>query len=42
MHEVIRADMRLKKKALARVATNRTRPGRYRPDDVLLSFLESL
>jgi hypothetical protein len=31
-----------KEKALARVATNRTRPGRYWPNDVLLSFLESL
>ena len=38
----IHADMRLKEKALARVATARTRPGRYKPDDALLSFLESL
>ena len=36
------ADMRLKEKALARVASTKTRPGRYRPDDALLSFLESL
>jgi site-specific recombinase XerD len=38
----IHADMRLKEKALARVATTKTRPGRYRPDDALLGFLESL
>ena len=36
------ADMRLKEKALARVASTHARPGRYRPDDALLSFLESL
>jgi integrase/recombinase XerD len=36
------ADMRLKEKALARVASTSSRPGRYRPDDALLSFLESL
>jgi integrase/recombinase XerD len=36
------ADMRLKEKALARVASTNSRPGRYRPDDALLSFLESL
>jgi integrase/recombinase XerD len=35
-------DMRLKEKALARVASTTSRPGRYRPDDALLSFLESL
>jgi hypothetical protein len=34
--------MRLKERALARVATTNTRPGRYRPDDALLGFLESL
>jgi site-specific recombinase XerD len=38
----IHADMRLKERALARVATTETRPGRYRPDDALLGFLESL
>ncbi|HEY2010879.1 MAG TPA: tyrosine-type recombinase/integrase [Rhizomicrobium sp.] len=38
----IHADMRLKEKALARVAAARTRPGRYKPDDALLSFLESV
>jgi site-specific recombinase XerD len=36
------ADMRLKEKALARMASTSSRPGRYRPDDALLSFLESL
>jgi integrase/recombinase XerD len=36
------ADMRLKEKALARVASTTSRPGRYRPDDALLSFLEAL
>lgn len=36
------ADMRLKEKALARVASTNVRPGRYRPDDTLLAFLESL
>ena len=36
------ADMRLKEKALARVASTTSRPGRYRPDDALLRFLESL
>ena len=38
----IHADMRLKEKALARVATSKMRPGRYRPDDALLGFLELL
>lgn len=36
------ADMRLKEKALARVASTNSRPGRYKPDDALLSFLKSL
>lgn len=36
------ADMRLKEKALARVNPTKSRPARYRPDDALLSFLESL
>jgi site-specific recombinase XerD len=38
----VHADMRLKEKALARVASTTSPPGRYRPDDALLSFLESL
>lgn len=38
----IHADMRLKEKALAAVATSETRPGRFRPDDKLLAWLEAL
>ncbi|HEX4168389.1 MAG TPA: tyrosine-type recombinase/integrase [Bryobacteraceae bacterium] len=38
----VHADMRLKEKALARVAAPELKPGRYRPDDTLLAFLESL
>jgi len=38
----IHADMRLKERALARVAATNVRPGRYRPDDALMGFLESL
>lgn len=37
----IHAD-RLKEKALARVAAPKIKPGRYRPDDKLLAFLEAL
>jgi integrase/recombinase XerD len=37
----IHADLRMKK-ALSRIATPQTRPGRYRPDDKLLAFLEAL
>jgi integrase len=36
------ADLRLKEKALARIAAPASRSGRYRPDDTLLAFLESL
>jgi site-specific recombinase XerD len=36
------ADLRLKEKALARIAAPASQPGRYRPDDTLLAFLESL
>jgi integrase/recombinase XerD len=36
------ADLRLKEKALARVAAPASLPGRYRPDDALLAFLEAL
>jgi site-specific recombinase XerD len=36
------ADLRLKEKALARIAAPASKPGRYRPDDTLLAFLESL
>jgi integrase len=38
----IHADLRLKERALARVASPKSGPGRYRPDDKLLAFLEAL
>ena len=38
----LHADMRMKEKALACVATSESRPGRYRPDDQLLAYLETL
>ena len=38
----IHADLRLKEQALARVAAPASRPARYRADDQLLAFLESL
>jgi integrase/recombinase XerD len=41
-HVYIHADLRMKEKALSRVAAPETKPGRYRPDDKLLAFLESL
>jgi integrase/recombinase XerD len=48
-HETIRttqiylhADLRLKERALARTAPPHLAPGRYRPPDSLLAFLESL
>jgi integrase/recombinase XerD len=48
-HESIRttaiyehADLRMKQRALARTNSARTSPGRYRPDDRLLAFLEGL
>lgn len=36
------ADLRLKEKALARFDAPGSHPGRYRPDDALLAFLEAL
>ena len=36
------ADLRLKEKALARLNPRKSNPGRYRPDDKLLAFLEAL
>jgi site-specific recombinase XerD len=36
------ADLRLKEKALARIAAPTSQPGRYRPGDTLLAFLEAL
>lgn len=38
----IHADMRMKEKALARVAAPATPTGRFQPDDQLLAFLEGL
>ena len=38
----IHADMRMKEKALARVAAPAMPTGRFRPDDQLLAFLEGL
>ncbi|MCL6444658.1 MAG: site-specific integrase [Alicyclobacillus sp.] len=38
----VHADMTLKEQAIARAAPPNTQPGRYRPPDTLLAFLESL
>ncbi len=38
----LHADLSLKERALARTTPPRTRPGRYRPPDALLAFLEGL
>ena len=38
----LHADMRLKEKALSRTEPLGIKPARYRPDDQLLAFLESL
>lgn len=38
----LHADLKLKEKALARTAPLGTKPGRFRPDDALLAFLERL
>jgi site-specific recombinase XerD len=38
----LHADLRLKEKALARTASSGRKPGRYRPADPLLTFLEGL
>jgi integrase/recombinase XerD len=38
----LHADMRLKEQALSRTQPLNVRPGRYRPNDKLLTFLESL
>ena len=38
----IHADIQLKEKAMARTQPVKTPPGRYRPDDKLLAFLEAL
>ena len=38
----LHADMTIKQKALERTAPATTPPGRYRPSDPVLAFLESL
>jgi integrase len=38
----LHADLRLKEQALSRTTPLGIKPGRYRPDDQLLAFLESL
>lgn len=38
----LHADLGMKEKALARTAPPKTRPGRYRPGDALIAFLEGL
>lgn len=38
----LHADLTLKERALARTVPPNTRPGRYRPPDKLLAFLEGL
>jgi len=38
----LHADLALKERALARTTPVNTRPGRYRPSDTLLAFLEVL
>jgi site-specific recombinase XerD len=38
----LHADLKLKEKALNRMAAPALPPGRYRPDDQLLAFLEAL
>ena len=38
----LHADLELKEKALAKTAPLNVSPGRYRPDDELLTFLQGL
>jgi integrase len=38
----LHADLTIKERALARTRANSVRPGRYRPPDPILAFLESL
>jgi integrase/recombinase XerD len=38
----IHADMKIKERALARTTPPNSTPGRYRPPDTLLAFLEAL
>ncbi|GAA5116929.1 hypothetical protein GCM10025762_32550 [Haloechinothrix salitolerans] len=41
-HIYLHADMTIKERALARVRAPNTSPGRYRPSDDLIDFLERL
>jgi hypothetical protein len=41
-NKYVHADMELKRRALDRTTPPNTKPGRYRPPDPLLAFLESL
>jgi integrase/recombinase XerD len=38
----LHADMTIKQRALDRATPPKTRPGRYRPRDAVLAFLDSL
>ena len=38
----LHADLTIKQRALARTTPTGTKPGRYRPPDTLLAFLEAL
>ena len=38
----LHADLRLKEKVLTEMVATTSKPGRYRPDDKLLAFLEAL
>jgi len=38
----LHADLKLKERAIARTTPPDTRPGRYKPPDTLLAFLETL
>ena len=38
----LHADLQIKERALARTAPITTKPGRFRPNDKLLAFLEAL
>ena len=42
MNAYLHADLAAKERALSRTAPPDTTPGRYRPTDELLAFLESL
>jgi integrase/recombinase XerD len=41
-NKYLHADMELKRRALARTTPTNAKPGRYRPPDRLLAFLENL